>query len=252
MTKAENVIIKCVQREAFKEELTCIAHGKDISTHSPLHKLSPYCDNEGILRIGGRLSQANLEYKEKHPAITPSGHIAKLLIEHCHRRVQHQGRIFTEGAVRSVGNWIMGARRSIKGVLHNCVTCKKLRGRANEQKMADLPFDRLSTEPPFTFIGLDVFGPWPVVTWRTRGGQASSKRWAILFTCLSIRAVHIELIESMDTSRFINALRRFFSLRGPAKQIRSDCGTNLVGACRELGFLLSEPNMSSIRRYVGD
>ncbi len=69
---------------------------------------------------------------------------------------------------------------------------------------------------------------------RTRGGQASSKRWAVLFTCMSTRAIHIEVIESMDSSSFINALRRFFAIRGPAKQLRSDCGTNFVGACKEL------------------
>ncbi len=75
--------------------------------------------------------------------------------------------------------------------------------------MADLPIDRLSTEPPFTYIGLDVFGPWTVVARRTRGGQAQSKRWAVLFTCMTTRAVHIELIDCMDSSTFINALRRF-------------------------------------------
>ncbi|XP_037393887.1 uncharacterized protein LOC119263246 [Pygocentrus nattereri] len=69
---------------------------------------------------------------------------------------------------------------------------------------------------------------------RTRGGLAGSKRWAALFTCMSTRATHIEVLESMDSSSFINALRRFFSVRGPAKQIRSDCGTNFVGACKEL------------------
>ena len=51
---------------------------------------------------------------------------------------------------------------------------------------------------------------------------------------MSIRAVHIEIIESLDTSSFINALRRFISLRGPVKHIRSDRGTNFVGACKEL------------------
>ncbi|KAM4049370.1 uncharacterized protein ACNLHF_008390 [Anomaloglossus baeobatrachus] len=100
--------------------------------------------------------------------------------------------------------------------------------------MANLPTDRLSTDQPFSYVGVDVFGPWSVITRRTRGGAASSKRWAVLFTCLSIRAVHIEVIESMDSSCFINALRRFFSIRGPAKQFRSDCGTNFTGACKEL------------------
>ncbi|XP_040261634.1 uncharacterized protein LOC120977669 [Bufo bufo] len=100
--------------------------------------------------------------------------------------------------------------------------------------MSDLPVDRTSTEPPFTYVGLDVFGPWTVTARKTRGGHAENKRWAVLFTCLSVRAIHIEAIESMDASSFINALRRFLAIRGPVKQIRSDCGTNFIGACREL------------------
>ncbi|GAA6111703.1 uncharacterized protein LOC125145112, partial [Tachysurus ichikawai] len=57
-----------------------------------------------------------------------------------------------------------------------------------------------------------------------------------MFCCMSSRAVHIEVIESMDTSSCINALRRFFALRGPAKQLRSNCGTNFIGTCKELGM----------------
>ncbi len=100
--------------------------------------------------------------------------------------------------------------------------------------MADLPTDRLSAEPPFTNVGLDVFGPWSVSARKTRGGYAESKRWAVLFTCLNIRAIHIEVIESLNNSSFINALRRFLAIRGPVKQIRSDRGTNFVGACKDL------------------
>lgn len=72
--------------------------------------------------------------------------------------------------------------------------------------MADLPVQRLTPAPPFSYIGLDVFGPWLVSTRWTRGGAANSKRWAVLFTCMATRAIHIELIESLDTSSFINAL----------------------------------------------
>lgn len=102
------------------------------------------------------------------------------------------------------------------------------------QRMADLPADRLCTEPPFTHVGLDVFGPWSVSARKTRGGHAESKRWAVLFTCLNIRAFHIEVIESLNTSSFINALRRFLAIRGPVKQIRSDRGTIFTGARKEL------------------
>nr|KAG5713532.1 hypothetical protein BaRGS_024580 [Batillaria attramentaria] len=59
-----------------------------------------------------------------------------------------------------------------------------------------------------------------VVSRKTRGGLANSKRWAVVFTCLAIRAVHIEVIEEMSSSSFINALARFTSLRGPVTEFR--------------------------------
>ncbi len=106
-------------------------------------------------------------------------------------------------------------------------------------------------DPPFSFVGLDVFGPWVVTSRRTRGGQASSKRWAVLFTCMSTRAIHFEVIESMDSSSFINALRRFFAIQGPAKQLPSDCGTNFVGACKELK-MESITDDRRVQEYLSD
>lgn len=118
--------------------------------------------------------------------------------------------------------------------------------------MADFPSDHLSTEPPFTNVGLDVFGPWNVSTHRTCGGHANSKRWAVMFTCLSMRAVHIELIESMDCSSFINALSHFVALHGLIKQICSDCGTNIRGACKELKMLMDDTSDPSVSRYLSE
>lgn len=100
--------------------------------------------------------------------------------------------------------------------------------------MADLPPEHLKVCPPFTDVGLDVFGPWSIVTRRTNGGHAEKKWWAIMFNCLSSRTVYIELIDTMETAKCINALRQFFALRGLAKQLLSDCGTNYIGASKEL------------------
>ncbi|KAJ8364936.1 hypothetical protein SKAU_G00137670 [Synaphobranchus kaupii] len=202
-------------------------------------KLDPFIDGNGLLRVGGRIAEANLEKDEKNPLIIPGHcHISTLLVRHYHEATQHHGRLFTEGAIRMAGLWIVTGKRRISrisiSVIYKCVICRKLRGTPQSQKMANLPADRLSIEPLFTNVGLDVFGPWSVLTCRTRGGDSNSKRWAVMFTCMSIRAVHIEVVASLDTSSFINALRRFLSIRGPVKRIRSDRGTNFVGACKEL------------------
>ena len=173
-----------------------------------------------------------------------------LLVTYYHGRVQHQGRHFTLGLIRSSGFWIIGGKRIVNSVINSCIKCKKLRGRQQIQKMADLPVERLTPAPPFSYVGLNVFGPWTVSARRTRGGVANSKRWAVLFTCLTIRAIHIELLESMDTSSFINPLRRFLALRGPVVQLRSDCGTNFVGAHNELQSCFKEMDEGAIQSYL--
>lgn len=102
--------------------------------------------------------------------------------------------------------------------------------------MSDLPSCRVTASAPFTYVGVDTFGTWSILTRKTRGGASNFKRWAILFSCLYTRAVNIEVVEDMSASCFINALRRFIAIRGPVKVFYSDRGTNFVGAASELGI----------------
>ncbi|XP_047671761.1 uncharacterized protein LOC125145112 [Tachysurus fulvidraco] len=236
INQARNVILKATQRATFANELTALQGNQAVPKSSHLRKLSPILE-DNLICVGGRLKYSELATAEKKPIILPKdSHISLLLIRHHHEQVKHQGRHLTEGAIRAAGLWILGGKSLINSVLHKCITCRKLRGKLEEQHMSNLPPERLKVCPPFTYVGLDVFGPWSVTSRRTRGGHAESKRWAIMFCCMSSRAVHIEVIESMDTSSCINALRRFFALRGPPKQLHSDCGTNFIGTCKELGM----------------
>ena len=116
--------------------------------------------------------------------------------------------------------------------------------------MADLPEDRITATPPFTNVGMDVFGPWTVVTRRTRGGTSDSKRWAVIFTCLYSRAIHTEVVESMDTSAFISALRRFVALRGPVSRLRCDQDTDFIGARNELNEALNQMDQEKVASYL--
>ena len=140
-------------------------------------------------------------------------HLSKLVVLHYHGQIHHQGRQITHGAIRQAGYWLVGGHRLVTSVLQSCVNCKKLRGTTLEQTLADLPRDRIEPAAPFTNVGFDAFGPLTIVTRKTRGGAANSKRWGLVFICLSSRAIHIEVLESMDASSFICALRRFFASR---------------------------------------
>lgn len=251
LLRAKVCIVKSVQYERYTEELKCINSGSNIPPSSSLWKLHPIMDQDHLLRVGGRIGQSGLSMNETHPIIIPGQHhLATLLMSHYHEAVKHQGRHLTEGAIRLAGFWLVGAKRGISSLLHRCITCRKLRGKIEHQQMAALPAERLQVAPPFTYVGVDVFGPWDIVSRRTRGGVSNSKRWAVMFSCMCSRAVHIEVIETMSSSSFINALRRFFAVRGPAKQIRSDCGTNFIGASRELEMDKTNPGFNSVEKYL--
>lgn len=235
----EVFILKTVQMEAYPDEVQSLRNGHPVPKSSSLYSLSPYLDEVGLLRVGGRICKAEniLGVKAVHPVILPKKHhISELLVRHFHQKVNHQGRHFTEGALRSAGYWIVGAKRLVSSEIHQCLICKRLRGVLAHQRMANLPTERVVPSAPFSHVGVDVFGPWSVLTRKTRGGAANSKRWAVVFTCLAIRAIHIEVIEEMTSSSFINALKRFVALRGPVSEFRSDRGTNFVGAAKELNF----------------
>ena len=186
-----------------------------------------------------------LEYK-KHPIVLPRNHhITEILVRHYHVKAGHSGKELVMSHIRE-RFWILGARRIIRQIQNQCFTCRKLYSKPLIQRMADLPTDRLEAEkPPFSSVGVDFFGPFIV-----KSGRNQLKRYGCIFTCLAIRAVHIEVTFSLETDSFINALQRFISRRGQPHIIRSDNGTNLVGAERELKAAVKEWNSSKMQEFM--
>ena len=95
--------------------------------------------------------------------------------------------------------------------------------------MGNLPADRLSEEPPFTYCGVDMFSPFLV-----KDDRKIQKRYGVMFTCLSSREVHIEATSNLETDSFIQVLRRLISRRENVRMIRSENVANFVGASIEL------------------
>ena len=112
--------------------------------------------------------------------------------------------------------------------------------------MADLPVERVTPDrPPFTFVGVDCFGPYEV-----KRGRSLVKRYGVLFTCLAVRAIHIEVAHSLDTSSFISSLRRFISRRGEPEVMRSDNGGNFVAGNKELKEAVANWNQKAIHESL--
>ena len=225
-----NRIVCAAQACSFSTEIECLRSGKTIPKTSSLYKLDCFLDSEGAIRVGGRIKHAKVTGVENHPFIMPkSSHISEIIVRHYHNACGHQGRTTTMGAVRSAGFWIVGLHGIVSSQIQKCTKCRRLRRPTENQKMADLPADRVEVAAPFTYTGCDVFGPYTVKDRRT-----SIKRYGLIFTCLSSRAVHIEMLDDLSTDSFINSLRCFISLRGNVRILRCDNGTNFVGANNEL------------------
>ena len=259
LVKAERRIIRLVQIQEFPDEIQSLHHNRcstdegkseqevhQVKRSSPLYKLNPFEDEEGVLRVGGRLGQGDISPELKHPVILPKKHhISELIVRHYHEKVQHQGRGMTLNEIRNSGYWIVGCTSLVYKTVSRCVTCRRIFRNTQEQKMADLPSDRMAAAPPFTYVASDYFGPWIV-----KEGRKELKRYGVLFTCMASRAVHLETACSLRTDSFINALRRFVAIRGPIRQLRSDQGTNFVGADNELKRAVHEMDESKIEHFL--
>ena len=102
-------------------------------------------------------------------------------------------------------------------ILKSCVDCRKRQAAVGEQKVTDLPEHRVTPDKPlFTFVGVDCFGLFLV-----KRARSQVERYEVLFTCLSISALHIEIVHSLETSSFLDALCRFIARRGQPEVIRS-------------------------------
>jgi len=227
LVKAKTKLFYCVQREKFAQEIADLRKGKSPARNSPLCRLDPSVDDEGLLRIKGRLENADLSFESKHPIIVPSCHVAKLLVQFQHIFLKHAGVSTIVSTLRG-SYWIMGVRRIAKTVCRVCVRCKRYDSRACNQPAAPLPGLRVKTAPPFTVTGLDYAGPLFCID------LLSKKLYILLFTCAVIRAVHLELTDSLSLSDCMLALRRFAARRGIPSVFYSDNAKTFVGAARQL------------------
>ncbi len=247
LNKATEALVKHEQAASFPDEIECLsgAQPRAVKRTSPLHKFDIFLD-EGVIRVGGRLGRARLQYGAKHPYVLPKcSRVSTMLVEETHASVGHLGTNSVLAALREE-YWVLRASVLIQSVVRKCVRCRRYQAKPGEQKMADLPAERVTaSEPPFSNTGVDYFGPFEI-----KRGRSVHKRYGVLFTCFASRAVHLELAQSLETDSCINAYRRFLARRGRINTMRSDNGSNLVGAKAELKAALKELDTQKIGNFL--
>lgn len=231
LIQAEELWVKAIQETTFKDELKRIKRGESLPASSRLAKLATVVDDAGVIRLRSRVALAeDISSSQREPAILPGEHPwVRLYVAYIHRQMHHGGRDLTANEIRQ-HYWILQLRKVVKEQVSKCLLCRIRRATPSQPSTGNHPETRLAHhKPAFTYTGVDYFGPLTVTVGRSR-----QKRYGVLFTCLTTRAVHLELAGTLSTSSAIMALRRFIARRGCPAEIHSDNGTNFRGADKEL------------------
>ncbi|XP_037295821.1 uncharacterized protein LOC119189653 [Manduca sexta] len=217
------------QRESFGEELQQLKSSQPVQRTSRLFKLDPVLE-DGVLRVRGRIGAATVPDDAKRPVILDGRHpVTKLIVLQEHCAAGHANRERVTNDLRQK-YWIIHLRPTVRTVERDCALCKVRRTKPQPPATGDLPRARLDPyHRPFSNCGVDYFGPMIV-----KIGRRREKRWGALFTCLTTRAIHLELAASLSTDSAIMALRRMAARRGWPKIMYSDNATNFRGADEDL------------------
>lgn len=228
LRNATKAITKIMQNEHFSEEINMLRNGKSVKKSSAIHNLCPFLDDEGILRVGGRLKNAQIPFDMKHQILLPkTSMFTTLVIREAHHVSLHGDPKITESFVRRK-YWVIRSQTAIKKELRLCVTCVRLNPSIMQQFMADLPAARVEKiEKVFLKSAVDYAAPVRVRTSKLRNAKIV-KGYIAIFVCMATKAIYIELVGNLTADSFVAALRRFVSRRGYVTDIKSDNGTNFV------------------------
>ncbi|XP_043192676.1 uncharacterized protein LOC122366428 [Amphibalanus amphitrite] len=195
-------------------------------------RLGPSLNSDGLLVVGQRMKKwLKDDWNQELFILLPANHrFTELYIRYIHA-TDHAGIEVTMAKVQRKF-WVPGARRVIKQVKYQCVTCRKLDKKLQTQMMGELGPERLQSSPPFHHTALDLFGPFVIRD--TVKKRTKTKAYGIIFNCLATRAVYLDLVDGYGTNDFLVTFRRFVTIRGFPATIHSDRGSQLTAASKEL------------------
>ncbi|XP_062714033.1 uncharacterized protein LOC134290841 [Aedes albopictus] len=239
LNAAEYLVWKLVQEEVFPAEFDVLRSNlhepsgqrEAVEKSSSIYKLVPFLGEGEVIRKDSRIKASPyVSYNTKFPIIVPKQHyVTDLLVNWYHRQYGHANGETVVNEIRQKYH-IPKLRVIVRKIAKCCTWCSVYRCVPQVPRMGPLPIARLTPYVrAFTFVGLDYFGPLTV-----RVGRASAKRWVALFTCLTTRAIHLEVATSLSTESCIQAIRRFIARRGAPQEVYSDQGTNFQGVSSEL------------------
>lgn len=230
---AEQKWIKCVQQESFGHEIGRLREKRPLPSQSKLMTLSPFIDDNGVLRMNGRVGNAELMQQKQSIILPANSPFVSLMIKHFHENLELHGGV--QKTLRALRErfWIIRARCQVQKLIHRCITCYRTKKLLLTQRMAELPSFRTRQARPFTFVGIDYAGYFEVKI-TERKNSSTTKAYIAVFMCLTTKALHLEVASDLTSAEYIMVLENFIARRGIPNVIWSDNATNFVGAEKEI------------------
>lgn len=180
----------------FSDELTALKNNRPVFSRSRLRLLHPYIDDNGIIRVGGRLSKSSsLPHDAKHPIMLPSKcHISRLIFVHEHVRLLHVG---PQALLSNIQQryWVLCGRSLAKQIVYKCIIWFRACPKIAFLLMVSLPRERVTASRPFLCSGVDFCGPILVRSGQRRCVPRNSYIISV-FVYMSTRAIHLELVHN--------------------------------------------------------
>ncbi|KAL0884187.1 hypothetical protein ABMA27_016192 [Loxostege sticticalis] len=248
--EALNTCIKLAQAAEYAQDIKELkSSGHITSKKSKILSLTPFLDENGLLRVGGRISQSQESEMVKHPIILPhQSDLSRLIVVDAHFKTLHGNITLAFNYIRSA-YWIIGCKNLIKQHIRKCIRCIRHKAKEQTQLMGSLPSVRVTPARAFINSGVDYAGPIMLRTSKGRGHKAY-KGYICLFVCMVTKAVHIEVVSDLTSRGFLEAFKRFVARRGHCANLHSDNGTNFVGASKELKDMLNAESSRMINEVI--
>ncbi|XP_050535030.1 uncharacterized protein LOC126902050 [Daktulosphaira vitifoliae] len=225
------------QEEYFKNLRKQLLNHNQV-TPSSLAQLTPFVDATGLIRVCGRLRYASLGPDAKHPILLPqNSHFTRLMIQNYHNGYLHAGPKLILSMIRRKF-WVIFGRDAVLQFIFTCTICVRHKATHPHPMMGDLPISRVCSQRAFQDVGMDYGGPYLVKERRHRNTK-TTKVYIALFICMAVKALHIEIVSDLTLDAFHAALDRFVARRGIPLNLYSDCGSNYIGASRQLKSLFA-------------
>ena len=249
---AETYWLRYIQRKYFPIVRAICAGVEERPDTDPSQKmvtqLALYMDDVGIVRSRGRIHNTNdIRRYGGDPALTSKlSHVMRLFVLYIHEYIHHQGVDQTLATVRQQV-WIPKGRSLVKMVVLGCIRCRRITAPTLIRPgPPDLPYARVNFIRPFCHIGVDYSGEILIRDSDHPGN--TTKIYICLFTCMSSRAVHLEVAADNSAAVFVNLFRRFVASWGLPESITSDNASNFINTSKLLQTLATHPKVEDYFR----